>query len=1094
VTDGGGGRTLDVFVSCAQDGLGWAEWIAATLKSAGREVRLGAWDVVPGTHRVAWLDGVTRQARQTIAVVSDGYVDSPLASAEWGAAWSPRVLDGERRLLVARVTERPIPGLLGQIAPIDLAGRNELAARALLLTALGRGEAGAAGREASAGRAVFPGELPPVWNVPRPSAPFVGRTWELTRLDKAMADAPGGLVAVTGMAGIGKTSLAVEYVRARRADFDAVWWVPAGRPELLGERVRGLAPALGLPAHAEPAAVLARLDAADGRWLLVLDDATGPDALPDWLRPSFGEGRVLVTSRTDDWAAARWSGDGRGHGGGTGTAAWAGDGVVMVPMGPMVRAESVALLADRLPEVDRAVAGRIADQLGDHPLALDQAAHRIGRARAPAETYLAALVARPAVVLGQGEVPGRPGVTAATLWTAAIRRLDADAPAAGELLRLAAHGDGTTPLPLRLLTAPDTAADTATATATAPDAAAALETATARHGAAWAELRAVAGDPLGLADTVAEVERSGLAYRDGSALGMHVLVRTAVRADTTPEHAAQLVDSLGRMLHATLPERVTASPDAWPPWRELLPHALATLDATPPAADTPHTAWLAEHAAAYLTEHGHASTAEPLAARAVAAHERLHGPDHPDTFAARETHIRAALSADHLPVAGPLAERNAADRARVLGPDHPDTLTSRETLAWAYQRAGHLDHADDMLRRNHTDRARTLGPDHPATLESRHDLGVIHAQAGRADQAAAALRTTLTARDRVLGPDHSDTLKTHHHLAVTYQRVGATGDALAHAEPTLAARERVLGLDHPATLTSRHQLGVTYHQAGRLPDATRELNRALADRERILGPDHPHTLDSAQALANAHYDAGQTAEAIPLLDRALAGREHSLGPDHPVVTQIHGSLAAAHIAERRPGDAAVHMERILDRHERVLGLAHPQAMSMRDDLGSLYRAIGRHEAARHHLERQLTVRDRTDGSSDARTLRTATSLAEVYRQAGRLPEAVALNERVHTIHAGTLGPDHPDSRASRTTLADTYREAGRHRDALPLYRDAAQDALREHGPFHQDTISARRALSETLQRASADRPRHAEQPRVPETPPASDAGYRRLGP
>jgi len=1094
VTDGGGGRTLDVFVSCAQDGLGWAEWIAATLKSAGREVRLGAWDVVPGTHRVAWLDGVTRQARQTIAVVSDGYVDSPLASAEWGAAWSPRVLDGERRLLVARVTERPIPGLLGQIAPIDLAGRNELAARALLLTALGRGEAGAAGREASAGRAVFPGELPPVWNVPRPSAPFVGRTWELTRLDKAMADAPGGLVAVTGMAGIGKTSLAVEYVRARRADFDAVWWVPAGRPELLGERVRGLAPALGLPAHAEPAAVLARLDAADGRWLLVLDDATGPDALPDWLRPSFGEGRVLVTSRTDDWAAARWSGDGRGHGGGTGTAAWAGDGVVMVPMGPMVRAESVALLADRLPEVDRAVAGRIADQLGDHPLALDQAAHRIGRARAPAETYLAALVARPAVVLGQGEVPGRPGVTAATLWTASIRRLDADAPAAGELLRLAAHGDGTTPLPLRLLTAPDTAADTATATATAPDAAAALETATARHGAAWAELRAVAGDPLGLADTVAEVERSGLAYRDGSALGMHVLVRTAVRADTTPEHAAQLVDSLGRMLHATLPERVTASPDAWPPWRELLPHALATLDATPPAADTPHTAWLAEHAAAYLTEHGHASTAEPLAARAVAAHERLHGPDHPDTFAARETHIRAALSADHLPVAGPLAERNAADRARVLGPDHPDTLTSRETLAWAYQRAGHLDHADDMLRRNHTDRARTLGPDHPATLESRHDLGVLLDEAGRGDQAASILRPTLTARDRVLGPDHPDTLDTRHQLAVTYQRLGAIGDALAHAEPTLAARERVLGSDHPDTLDSRHHLGVTYREAGSLMKAEQALDRTLADRERVLGADHPSTLDSAQALARTYLRAGRPDDAVPLLDRALAGRERLNGPDHPETRESREGLVDAHIAAGRPGEAAPHVERLLDQDERFLGPNHPRAMAARDDLATLYRASRQPEAACHHLERQLTIRDRTEGSVDARTLRTATTLAQVYRQTGRLPEAVLLNERVHDIRSHTLGPQHPDTRASRVTLADTYRDAGRHGDALPLYRAAANDAFREHGPFHPDTISARRALTETSRQAPAEGPRRVEQPNPTEVEATQETGRPRFGP
>ncbi|WP_242418291.1 MULTISPECIES: TIR domain-containing protein, partial [Frankia] len=570
-------------MSYAEDGLSWAEWIAGALESAGHRVTLEAWDAVPGTHRVSWLDGVTQRARRTIAVVSDGYLDSSAASAEWGAAWSPRVLDGERRLLVARVTDRPIPGLLGQLVPIDLVGRSRWAAQTVLLAAV-RGEAGRveAGqvevgdgasfpdRQSYLGRAVFPGELPPVWNVPRPAARFVGRASALGRLDEAMSG--GGLVAVTGLAGIGKTSLAVEYVRQQRMGFDAVWWVPAGRPELVGERVRALAPALGLPRHAEPAAVLARLDAADGRWLLVLDDAAGPGELPGWLRPSTGAGRILVTSRADDWV----------------------DTGVVVPLGPLERAESVALLADRLPAVDRAVAGAIAGQLGDHPLALDQAAHRIGQARAPAETYLAALIDRPAVVLGQGEVPGRPGVTAATLWDEPLRRLDADAPAAGELLRLAAHGDASGPLPLRLLVAdPEAIGDR--------------------------ELRAAAGDPFDLAGAVADLERSGLAHRDGSAVALHPLVRAAVRADTSPEQADRLVGTLGRMLHTALPEDVIATPDAWPAWRELLPHALAAVEATDPAADTPQTAWLAEHAAAYLTEQGHPEQAEPLAARAVAA-------------------------------------------------------------------------------------------------------------------------------------------------------------------------------------------------------------------------------------------------------------------------------------------------------------------------------------------------------------------------------------------------------------------------------------------------------------------------------------------
>jgi tetratricopeptide (TPR) repeat protein len=1058
VTGGGEGRALDVFVSCAEDGLAWAEWIAATLEDAGHRVRLGAWDVVPGTHRLSWLDGAARQARHTIAVASDGYLDSATAPAEWGAAWSPRIMDGERRLLVARVTGRPISGLLGQLVPIDLVGRNPLAARTMLLAAV-RGDAGPVETrpvEMSPARtshgvglpggALFPGELPAVWNVPRPAAPFVGRTAALGQLDDAMSASAGRLVAVTGLAGIGKTSLAVEYVRQQRMGFDAVWWVPAGRPELVGERVRALAPALGLPEQAEPAAVLARLDAADGRWLLVLDDAAGPGELPGWLRPSTGAGRILVTSRTDIW-------DGTG---------------LVVPVGPMTRAESVTLLAERLPAVDRTVADQIADRLGDHPLALAQAAHRIGHARVPADTYLAALVDRPAVVLGQGEVPGRPGITAATLWAEPIRRLETDTPAAAELLRLAAHGDAI-PLPMRLLTADPTAIG-------------------------GAELRAAAGDPLELADTVATLERAGLAHRDGAALAMHPLVRTAVRADTSPDDAGKHVDTLARMLHTALPEQITANPAAWPAWRELLPHALAVLEATDPATDTPQTAWLAEHTAAYLTEQGHPEQAEPLAARAVTARERLDGADHPDTLTARETHIRAALGADHLATAGPLAERNATDRARTLGPEHPHTLTSRETLARAYQQAGHLDHATDLFHQNLTDRTRTLGADHPDTLESRHRLGAALDDAGRGGEATRLLRPTLTDRERVLGADHPDTLNTRHQLAATYRRMGATSDALAHAEPTLATRERVLGTDHPQTLDSRHQLGITYRQAGLLDESVREFNQSLTGREHVLGRDHPRTLDSAHALGRTHLRAGRPDMAVSLFDRALSGRERLLGPDHPRTIQSRERLAAAYLAHGRPAEATPHLERVLDRHERLLGRTHPRAIEARDDLAAHYRGLGQPEAARHHLERQLIARARTDGVADERTLRTASGLAEVCRQTGRLPQAVDLNERVHATRAHTLGPDHPETRASRSTLADTYRQAGRHADAAPLYRDALTDAMRDRGPYHLDTIRARRARADTAHHPGADRPSPPERPPAPERPSSADGRYPRAGP
>ena len=61
-------------------------------------------------------------------------------------------------------------------------------------------------------------------------------------------------------------------------------------------------------------------------------------------------------------------------------------------------------------------------------------------------------------------------------------------------------------------------------------------------------------------------------------------------------------------------------------------------------------------------------------------------------------------------------EQALAARERVLGPDHPDTLHSRNNLALAYQEAGRLDEAIPLLEQTLAARERVLGPDHPDTL------------------------------------------------------------------------------------------------------------------------------------------------------------------------------------------------------------------------------------------------------------------------------------------------------------------------------------------------------------------------------------------
>jgi tetratricopeptide (TPR) repeat protein len=112
-----------------------------------------------------------------------------------------------------------------------------------------------------------------------------------------------------------------------------------------------------------------------------------------------------------------------------------------------------------------------------------------------------------------------------------------------------------------------------------------------------------------------------------------------------------------------------------------------------------------------------------------------------------------------------IGERLLAASERVLGPDHPDTLAARNNLGEAYRVAGRRDKAISLHEQNLAARERDLGLDHPSTLAARNNLAAAYGDAGRLDEAISLDEQNLAARERVLGPDHPDTLRSRNNSA-----------------------------------------------------------------------------------------------------------------------------------------------------------------------------------------------------------------------------------------------------------------------------------------------------------------------------------------
>lgn len=126
---------LDFFVSYSPADERWASWIAWTLEEAGYRTVLQAWDFVPGTNFVDFMDRGVSESAAVIAVLSRNYERSRYGRMEWQAALRADPDAPERRLLTVRVEDIPVEGLLATITYVDLVPVTDAsAARDLLLT------------------------------------------------------------------------------------------------------------------------------------------------------------------------------------------------------------------------------------------------------------------------------------------------------------------------------------------------------------------------------------------------------------------------------------------------------------------------------------------------------------------------------------------------------------------------------------------------------------------------------------------------------------------------------------------------------------------------------------------------------------------------------------------------------------------------------------------------------------------------------------------------------------------------------------------------------------------------------------------------
>ncbi|MFI9154136.1 FxSxx-COOH system tetratricopeptide repeat protein [Streptomyces sp. NPDC053367] len=783
-------------------------------------------------------------------------------------------------------------------------------------------------------------------NVPLRNTTFVGRHALLRDVEAQLNAQDTAAVlphALHGMGGVGKSQLVLEYVYTHQHDYQVICWIPAERESLVLVALATLAVQLGVapterdsvgaPAAgtAVPAALEAlRTGAPYVNWLLVFDNAEDVEMVRRYF-PASGPGKIIVTSRNRAWERV----------------------ATPLPVNVFEREESVELLQRRSPHLSTEDAGRLAEALGDLPLAVEQAGTWHAVTGMQVDEYLSLLERRSPEILDLDPAPDYP-VSVAAAWDISLERLRESNPGARQLLDICASM-APEPIPRSMLRG-------------------------SRGVNITPEIDPLLRESIKLNRAVRDLSQFSLVRIDprSDTLQMHRLLQTVLLAKLSPEQREKMRDAAHQLLSAAKPGPYGSSLE-WRAYQALLPHILTSQAVT--STDT----WvreLIEDTVWFLYYWGDHTGAADLARQAWLAWRAASGEE--DIQAIRMAKSVSFLLRQNGDVAEsiPLSER-ALELSRSSEVEPEELIDSMRDLADARGYQGRFQEARELAREA-TELARSLyGAEDPVTLRATHTWGVALRLCGEFTEALGLDRENARHRDLLFGPANFFTLNSlnaitldmlgtgdylearefqedvHRRaraalgdenplslriartLAVCRRNDGATAEAAVLSEETLRHFTARYGAGHFDSLSSAVNVAVDQRLAGDLEQSRRLAEETLRHFRQKLGDDHVYTLVTAATLAATLRTLGALDQAQELEDDAARRLGATVGPHHDVTLTVElGRATTAYVGldfERAHAiDAAT-----LPLLGAALGERHPVTLACAANLALDLRGLGR---------------------------------------------------------------------------------------------------------------------------------------------------------
>lgn len=286
---------------------------------------------------------------------------------------------------------------------------------------------------------------------------------------------------------------------------------------------------------------------------------------------------------------------------------------------------------------------------------------------------------------------------------------------------------------------------------------------------------------------------------------------------------------------------------------------------------------------------------------------------------------------------------------RILPDNHSRILLRRSNLAVLYFENGKYFEAEKIFKSVIDKEKEIFGEGHYSISRNQSNLASVYSALGKVDEAIRLMEKVLESNIKRFDDSHPTVIQTKSNLATCYVDQGEYKKAKKLLVEALSAARNSFSGDNPYVLKSMSNLAIAQTNLGEHQEAKTLLEDVARVIEKTYPKEHPEVITNLMNLGAVYHSLKEPSKALKLLLEALPASVKTYGGKHRVVAQIQTSLGKLYNELGAPQLAFVFQKDALKINKKIFGKNHYHVAVSQLDLAITYANMGRLRIGRKHL-------------------------------------------------------------------------------------------------------------------------------------------------